>query len=118
MKRFLIFSAIGVAIITVLVLTVLYVRLKHTKQFSPEDEVYYNDADLKVTVFYNRPFKKNRVIFGGLVPYEKVWRTGANEATTYETTRPLTIEGKQLSAGKYSFWTVPDSVAWTIIFNY
>ena len=117
MKRFLIFSAIGVAIITVLVLAVLYIKLKHTKQFSPEDEVLYADGNLSIKVFYNRPYKKNRVIFGGLVPYGKVWRTGANEATTFETNRPLTIEGKKLAAGKYTLWTIPDSVNWTVIFN-
>jgi hypothetical protein len=117
MKRFLIFSAVGVAIITILVLAVLYVRLQHTKSFSPEDEVFYDDGDLKIRVFYNRPYKKNREIFGGLVPFDEVWRTGANEATTFETNRPISIEGKRLNPGKYTLWTVPDSVTWTVIFN-
>ena len=72
---------------------------------------------LTVKVFYNRPYKKGREIFGGLVPFDKVWRTGANEATTFETNKDLTIEGKKLKAGKYSLWTIPGQETWTIIFN-
>ncbi len=117
MKKFLIFSAIGVVVITILVLLVSYIRLKNDKSFSPEEEAVYTSDDLKLTVFYNRPYKKNREVFGALVPYGKVWRTGANEATTFETNKTITIEGKKLNPGKYSFWTIPDSTTWTVIFN-
>ena len=117
MKKFLIFSAIGVVVITILLLVLGYVRLKNTKSFSPEDEVVYTSDDLKIRVLYNRPYKKNREIFGKLVPYGKVWRTGANEATIFETNKTITIEGKRLNPGKYSFWTVPDSTTWMVIFN-
>lgn len=117
MKKFLIFSAIGVVVITILVLVLGYVRLKNTKSFSPEDEVVYTSDDLRIRVLYNRPYKKNREIFGKLVPYGKVWRTGANEATIFETNKTITIEGKRLNPGKYSFWTVPDSTTWMVIFN-
>lgn len=117
MKKFLIFSAIGAVLIVSLVVTVQYLRYKRTKSFSPEEEVKFEDRDLKISVFYNRPYKKGREIFGALVPYGKVWRTGANEATVFETNKALTIEGKKLPAGKYSLWTIPDSVTWTIIFN-
>jgi hypothetical protein len=117
MKKFLIFSAVGVVMITVLVLLVGYIQHKNKKSFSPEEEVFYADADLKLRVFYNRPYKKNRVIFGGLVPFGKVWRTGANEATVFETNKTITIEGKKLNPGTYSLWTIPDSVTWTVLFN-
>jgi hypothetical protein len=117
MKKFLIFSAVGVVVITVLVLLVNYIDHKNKKAFSPEEEVFYADGDLQLRVFYNRPYKKNREIFGGLVPFGKVWRTGANEATVFETNKTLTIEGQKLNPGVYSFWTIPDSVTWTIIFN-
>jgi hypothetical protein len=68
-------------------------------------------------VFYNRPYKKGREIFGSLVPYDKVWRTGANEATTFETNKDLLIEGRTLKKGKYSLWTIPGEESWTIILN-
>lgn len=116
MKRFLIFLAVGVALIAVLLL-VQRIQLTKTKSLSPEEEVTYSDGDLNIRVFYNRPSKRGRKIFGELVPYGQVWRTGANEATTFETNKPLTIEGKTLVAGKYSLWTIPDSTTWTVIFN-
>lgn len=113
----MIFSAVGVALITGLVLLIAQIQLKNKKAFSPEEEVVFSDGDLEVQVFYNRPYKKNREIFGGLVPYGKVWRTGANEATVFQTNRTITIEGKKLNPGKYSFWTIPDSTTWQVIFN-
>ena len=117
MRKFLIFSAIGVSLVTVLVLLVQYIQLKNEKSFSPEEEVFYTDGKLKVNVFYNRPYKKNRKIFNGLVPYGKVWRTGANEATVFETNKSIIIEGKKLAPGKYTIWTIPDSTTWQVIFN-
>jgi hypothetical protein len=117
MKKFVIFSLIGASIIGVLVVVIGYVQLKKTKSFSPEDEVVYTQGDLTLKVFYNRPYKKDREIFGALVAFDKVWRTGANEATTIETNKDLTIEGKKLKAGKYSLWTIPRENMWTIIFN-
>ncbi len=112
----MIFLAVGVALIAVLLL-VQHIQLRKTKSLSPEEEVSYSEGDLKLKVLYNRPSKRGRKIFGELVPYGKVWRTGANEATTFETNKPITIEGKTLAPGKYSLWTIPDSVVWTVIFN-
>ena len=117
MKKFVIFSLIGAAVIGVLVVVIGYVQLQKTKSFSPEDQIVYEEGDLKLKVYYNRPFKKNREIFGNLVSYDEVWRTGANEATTFETNQNLTIEGKKLPTGKYSLWTIPRKGSWTIIFN-
>ncbi len=116
MKRFLIFLAVGVALITVLLL-VQRIQLKKTKSLSPEEEVSYSEGDLKLKVLYNRPSKRGRKIFGELVPYGQVWRTGANEATTFETNKSLTVDGKKLGPGKYTLWTIPDSTSWTVIFN-
>lgn len=117
MKRFLIFSVIGIVVIVALLAVIGYMDTVKTKSFSPEGEAVFTKEDLTVKVFYNRPYKKGREIFGSLVPYDKVWRTGANEATTFETNRDLTIEGKTLKAGKYSLWTIPRPDSWTIIFN-
>lgn len=113
----MIFSAFGVVLITILVLVVRQVQFTNKKSHSPEEEVFYSDGDLKLRVFYNRPYKKNREIFGGLVPFGKVWRTGANEATIFETNKTITIEGKKLNPGMYSIWTIPDTTTWTVIFN-
>ena len=99
MRKFFIFSLIGIAVIAAIVAFIGFMQLKNTKSFSPEEEVVFEQGDLKIKVFYNRPSKKGREIFGGLVPYEEVWRTGANEATTFDTNKDLTIEGKTLPAG-------------------
>ncbi|WP_159020500.1 DUF2911 domain-containing protein [Algibacter sp. L3A6] len=86
-------------------------------RLSPKDTVKFELNDLELKVFYNRPYKKNRDVFGALVPFDKVWRTGANEATTFETNKPLEVKGMPLPAGKYTLWTVPKDSVWTVIFN-
>ncbi|HEX3583768.1 MAG TPA: DUF2911 domain-containing protein [Thermoanaerobaculia bacterium] len=70
-----------------------------------------------ITITYSRPGVKGREIFGGLVPYGKVWRTGANQATQFAVTTDVEIEGKKLPAGTYSLHTIPGPSAWTVIFN-
>jgi hypothetical protein len=117
MKRFLIFSGIALGILLILWWGVTYFRMSETKSFSPEENVVFHQDDLTIKVFYNRPYKKGREIFGQLVPYGKVWRTGANEATTFETNKDLKIDGKVLRKGKYSLWTIPNAESWTIVFN-
>ena len=87
------------------------------KRLSPKDTVKFELNDLKLKVFYNRPLKKGRVVFGALVPFNEVWRTGANEATTFETNQSLTVNGSLIPAGKYTLWTVPKDSTWTVIFN-
>jgi len=71
-----------------------------------------------ITVNYSSPFVKGRTIWGELVPYSKVWRAGANDATTFETSKAIKVEGKDLPAGKYAFFVIPekDGTA-TVIFN-
>ena len=69
-----------------------------------------------VSVDYSRPSMKGRSM-SVLVPAGKVWRTGANEATVFETSQNVTIDGKRLEAGKYSIYTIPGEKEWTIIFN-
>lgn len=88
-----------------------------TKKHSPEQTIAYTQGNLKVDVFYCSPGKKGREIFGALVPYGEVWRTGANEATTFETDQDLMINGQTLPAGEYSLWTIPNEDQWTVIFN-
>ncbi len=71
----------------------------------------------KVEVEYSRPSVKGRTIFGGLVPFDQVWRTGANKATQFETDGVIEIEGQKLEAGKYSLFTIPGEGAWEVIIN-
>ena len=86
-------------------------------RLSPKDTVEFKLNDLQLEVFYNRPSKKDREIFGALVPYGKVWRTGANEATTFETNKNLMIDGIFVPKGKYSVWTVPNDSIWKVMLN-
>jgi len=69
------------------------------------------------TVDYSSPRMKGRKIYGGLVPYGQVWRTGANEATTFVTTVDTTVGGKDVPAGNYTIFTVPNADKWTLIIN-
>jgi hypothetical protein len=71
----------------------------------------------KVTISYSRPSMKGRKIMGELVPYGKVWRTGANEATTLVTETDLNIGGAKVPAGKYTLYTLPSEGAWKLIIN-
>jgi hypothetical protein len=70
-----------------------------------------------VTVDYSRPVAKGRAIFGALVPYDQVWRTGANEATQITFSEDVTINGQPLPKGAYSLHTIPGKESWTLAFN-
>jgi len=70
-----------------------------------------------ITINYSSPAVKGRQIWGSLVPYDKVWRAGANEATIFETDKDIIVEGKPVKAGKYSLYAIPGEKEWTIIFN-
>lgn len=75
----------------------------------------YKDTYLKIT--YSQPHKRGREIFGTVVPFGKVWRTGANEATEITITRDIFLNAVLLKAGTYSIFTIPDRIKWTIIIN-
>ncbi len=114
MKKILLLSGLALVVVAVLTAIIFY---KNTKSYSPEADTAFEASDLKINIFYNRPSKKGRVIFGGLVPYGKTWRTGANEATVFETNKDLMIGGRKLAKGKYSLWTVPNEQSWEVVFN-
>lgn len=85
---------------------------------SPPAHAQCKFSDSKtVTVDYSSPRMKGRQIYGGLVPYGQVWRTGANEATTFVTTADTTVGGKDVPAGNYTIFTVPNKDKWTLIIN-
>ncbi|MDQ3072981.1 MAG: DUF2911 domain-containing protein [Bacteroidota bacterium] len=84
---------------------------------SPKGVITQTIGLTDVTVEYSRPSVKGRVIWGDLVPYNEMWRTGANAATTINFTDDVMIEGQKLPKGKYSLFTIPTATEWTIIFN-
>ncbi|MGG7469860.1 DUF2911 domain-containing protein [Chryseobacterium arthrosphaerae] len=88
------------------------------KPASPPATATGKIKDATITINYSSPSVKGRTIWGGLEAYNKVWRAGANEATTFETDKNITVQGKPLPAGKYSFFLIPkESGTWTAIFN-
>lgn len=114
MKKVLLLSGL---FLVVVVAAIIFFGYRETKSHSPESTATYEQGDLKISVSYNRPYKKGREIFGGLVPYGKTWRTGANEPTVFRTSKALKIGDKVLPAGEYSLWTVPNEQSWSVVFN-
>lgn len=108
---------IGLAVLVVILLIAFQVIKSRTKSSSPEVNQTYSVGTAKVNLFYCEPSKKGREIFGGLIKYGEVWRTGANEPTTFKTDKDLLVNGKKLPAGKYSLWTIPQQDSWTVIIN-
>lgn len=84
---------------------------------SQRAEVAQTVGDTRVALVYHRPNTKSREVWGKIVPYGEVWRTGANENTTFETSREIKINGQTLPAGKYGLHAIPNQNEWTIIFN-
>jgi hypothetical protein len=84
---------------------------------SPSDSVKARVAGATVAVRYSRPAARGRVVFGGVVPWNQVWRTGANEATVLDASADLVVAGTAVPAGKYSLWTLPSPAGWTLILN-
>ncbi|HNP53632.1 MAG TPA: DUF2911 domain-containing protein, partial [Ferruginibacter sp.] len=121
-------------LITTLVLGLMLTNLHAQSQFEPVDKSFLdfsyfpadypkqkisgNQADpLLIRVVYSRPAMNNRVIFGDLVEYGKVWRLGANEATEIEFFQPVTIGKVKVKKGRYTLYAIPDTSTWTIILN-
>ena len=109
MKKIIVFLA------ALLVNFIVEAQVK-TPQASPEATVEQIVGLTKVEVNYHRPSIKGRVVFGELVPFGKVWRTGANENTIISFSEDVLIDGKTLSKGKYSLYTLPKADNWEVIF--
>jgi len=87
------------------------------KQLSPRDTVRANIGADSITIDYSRPLARGRVLVGGIIPYDQVWRTGANAATQFSTSAPIRLAGIQLAAGTYTLWTVPHQNGVDLIVN-
>ena len=84
---------------------------------SPKGSAQITKDGVEVSIDYSRPYKKGRVIFGGLVPYNKYWRTGANLATEISFSKDVIFNDKKVKAGRYRFYTIPSEDSWTIVLN-
>lgn len=84
---------------------------------SPNGMVAQTIGTARFSISYSRPLVKGRTVFGDLEPFGKVWRSGANEATTIVVPVDVTVEGQPLAAGVYSLFTVPGESEWTVVFN-
>lgn len=87
-----------------------------TPQISPLQVVEQRVGITDIKVSYHRPSVKNRIIFGDLVPYDKIWRTGANDNTTIEFSESVRIQNQEILSGKYAIYTIPNMRSWEIIF--
>lgn len=88
-----------------------------SKRPSPPMSSVFKVGTANVKISYGAPSVKGREIWGKLVPYGQVWRTGANEATIFETDADIKVEGQTLPKGKYGLFTVPGESEWVIVFN-
>jgi hypothetical protein len=117
MKRVSVIVLLLAAFLIVSVMPAVAERGDDTKRLSKNGKVEGTIGGVNITIEYGRPKVKGRTIWGGLVPFDKVWRTGADEATTFATIKDINVEGKKIAAGTYSLFTIPGEAEWTIIFN-
>lgn len=114
------FSAESFTALTLL-LTLLFADGNYAQdkkiRVSPKAGVSQTVGLTDISISYSRPGVKGRTIWGELVPYGKVWRAGADEATKITFSTDVLIEGKKLAAGSYSFFVIPNKNEWTVIFN-
>ena len=116
MKTFLkIFGALFLAF-------VLYISYMVAFPVSPKETVNYSSDNSDFEVIYSRPFKNGRLIFGSkeegaLVPFRNYWRTGANAATTFETSSDILFNNEKVKAGKYRLYTIPNVESWKVVLN-
>lgn len=110
-------ALIIVASLLVLAVVGLPLFRRYTKSHSPEAVAAFDQNGLKLMVTYCQPSKKGREIFGQLVPFKQVWRTGANEATEITFAQDVRWGDKPVKAGTYTLFTIPDAAQWTAILN-
>ncbi len=109
--------AIATSISFFFLLFVTSVHAQELPQPSPKAEVEQRVGLTDIKIEYSSPGVKGREIFGGLVPYGKIWRTGANAATTIMFSKDVKVQGKEVPSGTYSLFTIPGKDQWTVILN-
>ncbi|HUM05430.1 MAG TPA: DUF2911 domain-containing protein [Terriglobales bacterium] len=88
-----------------------------SKRPSPPASATCSAGGASITIDYSSPRMKGRKIFGGLVPFGQIWRTGANEATTFVTTADVSVGGQSVPAGSYTLFTIPEDAKWTLVIS-
>lgn len=119
MKKYAYFSAVA-ALLTLLVAgpAVAQQRGDDSNRASKNAEATGKIGNTEIRITYGAPLVKGRTIFGGLVPYDQVWRAGANEATTITFSTDVKVNGQDLPAGTYAYFVVPkEDGPWEVIFN-
>ncbi|TVP43393.1 MAG: DUF2911 domain-containing protein [Mongoliibacter sp.] len=108
-------------LITTALLSILMIFTANTfaqeEKASPPRTATGGAGGSEITIKYSSPAVNGRQIWGDLVPLGEIWRAGANEATTFETSKDIKVQGKELPAGKYSFFIIPNEGESTVIFN-
>lgn len=102
-------------VVLLLILIGVYLRWSGSRSPKAVAQVMQNGISLKV--IYSQPSKRDRTVFGGVVKYDKVWRTGANAATLIELAQDVRLGGNRLAKGRYSLYTIPTPTDWTVIIN-
>ncbi|MDQ2864407.1 MAG: DUF2911 domain-containing protein [Bacteroidota bacterium] len=117
MKKNVISKGLMLTFVGLLMSSLIFAQGDKSKRPSPPATATGTINGATITIDYSSPAVKGRKIWGDLVPYNAVWRTGANEATTFTTSKEIKVEGKSLPAGKYSLYTIPGEKEWVFIFN-
>ncbi len=110
-------KSIALATMSLLIVFIATAQKDKSDRPSPPDQVTEKVGDATITIDYSRPSKRGREVYGSLIRYGKVWRTGANESTWIEISKNVKVQGQTLTAGKYGLFTIPGEDEWTIIFN-
>ncbi len=117
MKKVFQFGAIAFVAMAFLVSGIASAQTTKKAPASPRDSVSGMIGAAMVSINYGAPSLKGRKILGAIEPYDKPWRAGANQSTTFTTDKDIKVEGKVLPAGKYSLFATPGEKEWKIIFN-
>jgi len=110
-RRFFTAVALGLGVLA------LVARVNAQPQGSPHETVKATIGGASISVEYGRPYMRGRKIMGGLVPYDQVWRTGADAATTLSTSKALVIGGAEVPSGKVTLFTLPAEAGWKLIIS-
>lgn len=113
-----VFQLKAAMLVAVALLTATFAQAQNKKPASPHDSTTAVVAGSTIKIKYGSPYVKGRKVLGELVPFDKVWRAGADSATSITTSKAIKVEGKPLPAGRYAFFVIPSaSGTWTLIFD-